>query len=245
MLRQLFKKIFSPEKKFQDGFIARIRVAVAGEGMMTDGNIFAFEHAIQNLPQEGSLLEIGSFGGMSTNILAWLLRKHGQQNRPFFTCDPWFYEGFHDHERRDDPHYMALVDGHSELSRLAYMEFVRESFLHSVSFFSAENLPHSFRLTSDEFFEKWQNLETATDLFNRETQLGGPLAFCYVDGNHAYDFARRDVDNVLKNLLPGGFVLLDDSAVELPFGSAKLAQELLVDKRLKLVMKNPNYLFQR
>lgn len=245
MFRRLLRRLLPSEPRFRDEFIARIRVAVAGEGMMTEGNIFAFDHAIRHLPPTGAVLEIGSFGGMSTNIIAHLLRKHGHAARPFFTCDPWVYEGFHDTTRRDDARYMALVDGSEQMQRIDYMEFVRESFLRSTRFFSSENLPHSLRLTSDAFFEKWETGGPATDIFGNVAQLGGPLAFAYVDGDHAYDFARRDLENALRWLVPGGFLLLDDSADGLHYGSARLAKELLRDARVALVSRKPNYLFRK
>lgn len=213
--------------------------------MISDGNIYAFDHALRLLPPTGDVLEIGSFAGMSTNIICWLLRKNGQSARRFFTCDPWIYEGFHDTSRAADDVYMSRVDGSAEFSRAEYCEFVRASFLRSVGFFSRANLPHSFRLTSDAFFEKWLDGETADDLFGRAVRLGGKWAFCYVDGDHAYDFARRDVENCLVGLVAGGFLLLDDSADGSRYGSSRLARELLRDGRLRLVFKNPNYLFQR
>lgn len=241
----IFKNLFKKEKRLHDEFIARIRVATAGEGMISDGNIVAFDHAIRHLPPTGEVLEIGSFGGMSANIICWLLRKNGLGERRFFTCDPWMYEGFHDTTRAADDIYMSRVDGSTEFSRVEYCEFVRKSFLRSVGFFSRANLPHSFQLTSDAFFEKWSAGETLIDLFGKETRLGGGWAFCYVDGDHAYDFARRDVENCLAGLVAGGFLLLDDSADGSQYGSSRLARELLGDSRLRLVEKFPNYLFQR
>jgi hypothetical protein len=53
------------------------------------------------------------------------------------------------------------------------------------------------------------------------------------------------VENSLQFLLPGGLLLLDDSADGLPYGSAILAKELLKRKDLKLVERNPNYLFRK
>lgn len=233
-----------PEKTLRDDFIARIRCAVAGEGMLADGNVYCFDHAIRHLPPEGAVLEIGSFGGMSTNVIAWLLRKHGAK-RAFFTCDPWLYEGFHDKTRSADARYMAHVDGSDSITRAAYSDFIREGFVRSTRFFSRDALPHTLHLTSDDFFEAWRKRESLKDVFGNAAQLGGPLAFCYVDGNHDCEHARRDVENALELLVPGGWLLLDDSADHLPFGSVQVARELRRRKGLKLVLQNPNCLFQK
>jgi len=40
----------------------------ANAGMLLDGNVSAMSRATRNLPATGSLLEIGSFCGLSTNV---------------------------------------------------------------------------------------------------------------------------------------------------------------------------------
>ena len=47
----------------------------ANAGMLSDGNIDSFEYAIKNLPSESPLIEIGSFCGLSTNIINFYLRE--------------------------------------------------------------------------------------------------------------------------------------------------------------------------
>lgn len=60
-----FKKI---RKITDDPFIRRLRSSVLGEGMLSDGNIYLIDHAIKNLPNEGAVIEIGIYGGVSTNL---------------------------------------------------------------------------------------------------------------------------------------------------------------------------------
>ena len=50
-----------------------------------------------------------------------------------------------------------------------------------------------------------------SDVFGRSFQLGGPISFCYIDGNHTDDLAKRDFENCDRYLEKGGFVLFDDS----------------------------------
>jgi len=50
------------------------------------------------------------------------------------------------------------------------------------------------RMNSDEFFQ----------------QLTEKLDWIYIDGNHFYDWVRRDIENALKAVRPGGIVCGDD-----------------------------------
>lgn len=224
-----------------DDFIRRLRCSIPGEGMLPPGNVESMAYAIQQLPNEGAVLEIGSFAGLSTNVIAYLLQKNGKIN-PFFTCDAWIYEGYHDHI---DAMKSPFMDGSSTIRRLDYMNYIKASFIHSTQLFSAKRLPFACHLRSDDFFHFWVKRSSVEDVYGRQTNLGGPIAFCYVDGDHAYATARRDADHVLDFLVPGGFLLLDDSADGQSFGSVQVAQELKKDTRLDLIAKNPHCLFQR
>jgi len=243
LLRKLRRRLH-PYKTIQDDYLTRMRGSVAGEGMLHEGNIYCFDYVFRHLPTAGAVLEIGSFGGMSTNVISWLLRKHGVR-RPFFTCDPWVYGGYYDQIKGDDAQYMAHFEGSASITRSEYTGFIRDSFIRSTRLFSREALPHTLQLTSDDFFRAWRAGEVSEDVFGNQAPLGGPLSFVYVDGDHTYEAARRDAENALDLLVPGGFLLLDDSADFWNFGSVRLARELRRLKGLELVMKNPNYLFRK
>lgn len=98
---------------------------------------------------------------------------------------------------------------------------------------------------SDDFFLKWAENAHVTDIFGRTVQLGGRISFSYIDGNHTYDYTKRYFENVDRYLVPGGFILFDDSSDIDQFGLTRLMQEIRKDSRYRLVMKNPNYLFQK
>ena len=84
------------------------------------------------------------------------------------------------------------------------------------------------------------------NLLDKSVVLGGEISFCYIDGNHKYDFVKRDFLNVSKILEIGGFILFDDSFDGSNFGSGMtLMREIRADKRFKLISKNPNYLFKK
>jgi len=206
----------------------------ANAGMLDRGNLYLIDHAIRNLPSASPILEIGSFCGLSANLLTHYKRKHRKPN-PLITCDKWEFEN----ADRDT----GQVGG-SPVSFADYKQLVRESFLRNTRTFSAGDLPYTIELFSDEFFALWRQGSEASDVFGRRIQLGGPLSFCYVDGNHSYEGAKADFENCDRHLESGGFILFDDSTIK-EFGVWRLIPEVLATGRYRLVARNPNHLVQK
>ena len=65
-------------------FLEWVRFAVPG--MLTNGNVDAMEFAIANMPDGSQILEIGSFCGLSTTVLSYLIEKHSKSVE-IYTCD--------------------------------------------------------------------------------------------------------------------------------------------------------------
>ncbi|MCP5049060.1 MAG: class I SAM-dependent methyltransferase [bacterium] len=219
-------------KTFTDDYINWL--CFANAGMLNKGNIYSMNLAIKNLPSNNPILEIGSFCGLSANIISYLLYTGGRTNK-LLTCDKWVFEG--------SQHGGNL--GKSNISHQQYREHVKSTFMRNVGFFSPQNKPHTIEVFSDEFFVLWEKNEPVKDVFNRDVQLGGGFSFCYIDGNHTYDFAKRDFENVDRYLDVGGYILFDDSSDDDPFGLTKLMREIKRNKKYDLVIKNPNYLFRK
>ena len=76
------------------------------------------------------------------------------------------------------------------VSHAEYKDFVKQSFLRNVQMFSRNDLPFTFEMFSDEFFDAWRNSRKSTDVFGREFSMGGPISFCYIDGNHSVRFRQ-------------------------------------------------------
>ena len=213
-----------------DDYLAYLSFVNAG--MLNKGNLLCFDYALRNLPSKNPIVEIGSFCGLSTNIIAYFKQKHGVEN-PLFNCDKWEFEG-------------AIGNvGESMISHADYRTFVRESFIRNVKMFSHGSLPHTVEVLSDEFFAIWGQGRFATDVFGRNNRLGGPISFCYIDGNHNYESARNDFLNTDRFLEPGGFVLFDDSADGSHWEVCRVIEEVKRLPKYKLIVKNPNYLFQK
>ena len=204
----------------------------ANAGMLNKGNEFCMDYAIKNIPSSNPVLEIGSFCGLSTNIITYLLSKHGKNNK-VISSDKWIFEG------SENGGNLGL----SNVSHQDYREYVKSTYKRNIEIFSAENKPYTIECFSDEFFELWGRGGKVKDILDRDIELGGKFSFCYVDGNHTYDYTKRDFENANKYLDVGGHILFDDSSDTDIFGLTKLMKEIKNNKNYKLVMKNPNYLF--
>ena len=63
----------------------------ANAGMLTRGNLHLIDTAMKQLPSAAPILEIGSFCGLSANVLTHYKRKYDVKNR-LVTCDKWEFE---------------------------------------------------------------------------------------------------------------------------------------------------------
>jgi hypothetical protein len=110
--------------------------------------------------------------------------------------------------------------------------------------FSPDDLPFTFEMVADELFDAWKSRRQSADVLGRTLDLGGPISFCYIDGNHTYEYAKRDFFNCDMFLETGGFILFDDSTLG-EFSLHKLMPEIMALSRYRLVATNPYHLFQK
>jgi hypothetical protein len=93
MRKFIIENILKKTKKIIDDlFIKRLKCTVIGEGMLDEWNIYLMDYVIKKISNRGAILEIGSYGGSSTNLMLHLIKKHQKEN-PFSACDSWIYEG--------------------------------------------------------------------------------------------------------------------------------------------------------
>jgi len=224
----------------RDSFLKRINSTVIGEGMLKEGNIYLMDFAIQNMPDEGIVLEIGSYAGLSTNVILHLLENHNKNNT-FVGCDAWIYEGFNDYKIKSN----KFIDGSNKISRIEYCNYIKRAFINSINLLHPNRKPYTCHLTSDAFFNIWKTDNKFTDVFNREFKINEEISFCYIDGNHSYEQTKNDFENVGSKLKTNGFILIDDSAKFMNFGSSKFINNIKKDKNYKIVDSNPNFLIQK
>jgi hypothetical protein len=202
--------------------------------MLERGNLYCFEYAIKHLPSAAPIIEIGSFCGLSTNLLTYYKEKHRAPNI-LITADKWRFEGSSD----------GSTIGESTVTHREYRELVKESFIRNAQTFSRNALPYTVEMFSDEFFDAWRESSKLTDVFGRSITLGGPISFCYIDGDHSYEAVKRDFIHADEFLEKGGFILFDDSADSSDWEVRKVVAQLKNDPRYELIAQNPNYLFRK
>lgn len=209
----------------------------ANPGMIDNGNIIALDHAIKHMPTQGAIIEIGTFCGLSTNIITHLQRRHNRTHQPLITCDPWQFEG------ADTPDTPMSNSG---ITFGEYRKHILQTCKQNLQAFSRNQLPCTIETTSNTFFHHWQNHHTQTDIFHRTIQLGGPIALAYIDGDHRYEQVKQDFQNVHTHLQPHGFILFDDSADNSQWEVCQLMQEIQNEiPQYKLIHKYPNHLYQK
>jgi Methyltransferase domain len=205
-------------------------------GLLHHGQYRLFERAVAELPTDDPVIEIGAFGGLSTNAIAYVLRREGRTN-PLITIDPW------DFEREEDERDTMLGTG---IPLASLHSHIRRQFEDNCRLWSGDRLPYAFELRSDDFFAAWDRAETRRDLFGRELTLGGKASFVFIDGDHRLEQATRDFDNADRILVPGGFILLDDSD---RFGHWPELWRLGLDacrrRGYEKVAENPNLLLRK
>ncbi len=210
-------------------------VYYANAGMLNPGNLHCFDYAIGRLSGESAIVEIGSFCGLSTNLLGYYKRRHGKSNR-LITCDDWSFAG-----AVPGPEFPR-----SEIPFDEYRALVKEAFVRNARLFSRPDLPCTVELPAADFFAAWKRGTRVVDVFGRPVQLGGLIGFCYIDGSHAYESVKQDFENCDAFLESGGFVLFDDSSDDSYFdGVRRVAAEVEHSGKYRLLMKNPNCLFQK
>ena len=228
------ERLYESQKSAEsDGYIQWICQILGGWLCPGHGNIAAFDYGLKNMPENGAVIEIGSFLGLSTNIIAYLTAKHNRNNQ-FFSCDPWLFEG------TEKP-----IGGYFDASTKEYRDYAKKVFQMNLETFSAERKPYAIESLSNEFFELWHSGATAKDVFDRTVKLGGDISFAYIDGAHTYEAAKADFLGVHRHLLSGGFILFDDSGDDSPFECRKVISEVLTNPSYELISKSPNYFFRK
>jgi hypothetical protein len=207
----------------------------ANAGWVVEGHLYCFDYAISRLPSTASIVEIGAFCGLSTNVITYFKKKHDKTNQ-LISVDTWSFEDSKNSQYAKEAGY-SMDD---------FKSFVMDTYKRNVSFFSGDDMPIAIHDSSDNFFSNWESKTPMNDVFGKSlTTSDQKISFAFIDGNHTYPFAKRDFENVDKYLEVGGFILFDDSADYIGWGSCKVAKEVSKLDRYKLIKKNPHYFFQK
>lgn len=198
-------------KIFKETYIDWMKIGVIG--WCTDRNIEIIDQCIAELPS-GAVVEIGSYCGLSMSVIAHAMRLHQKKNY-FYTVDDWYFEGYQKDTSVSNVFTTDEWRAHTEeMFKLAEKLAIK-------------NIPHShLKKNSNEFFEAWEKNEKIIDLKGKTIQLGGEIAFAYIDGDHSYEQSKKDFLNADKFLVPGGYIFFDDSTDNVGFGCKDIAKEV-------------------
>lgn len=136
------------------------------------------------IPEDATGVEIGSFAGESSLILADHLKEG-----TLICVDPWMPDYY---SRKQIPAAERVFDQ------------VAEGFL---------NIRKEKRMSHD-FLQEMIDTETRFD-------------FVYIDGNHKYDYVRRDIKMALQVIKPGGMICGHDYKFKGSPGVERAVKELL------------------
>jgi hypothetical protein len=223
----------SIERVTRDTYLNWLTRIMGGWLVPGDGNLAVFDFAIGHMPDDGAVLEIGSFLGMSICAMSYMMWLHGRTH-PLFTCDPWDFEG------TAEP-----IGGYFDASSPAYRQYCMDVFKRNILVYAERHLPHSVEDYSHRFLARWAAKEEAIDVLGRQVRLGGALSFVYIDGAHTYEAASGDFRGVDPFVLPGGYVFFDDTGEAWGPEMARVVREVQLHPDYELIARTPNYLFRK
>jgi predicted O-methyltransferase YrrM len=131
------------------------------------------------VPARGAIVEIGSFKGRSTVMLAKVASHYGFG--PVVAIDP-----------HNSP---ILLDRHTNPEASSYKDFLHSIHAAGVSDHVEPHVAYS------------------TDVANSWSR---PIRLLWIDGDHSYEGAKKDLDGFLPHLVPVGVVALHDALNAFP-----------------------------
>jgi predicted O-methyltransferase YrrM len=131
------------------------------------------------VPASGAIVEIGSFKGRSTVMLAKIASHYG--GGPVVAIDP-----------HNSP---ILLDHQADPEATSFRDFVASMQAAGVS-----NHVEAHRAYSADVASSWKR----------------PIRLLWIDGDHSYEGAKKDLDGFFPHLVPGGVVAFHDALNEFP-----------------------------
>ena len=149
---------------------------------------------VENQPGEFiNVLEIGSWAGASATTFAQSLKKHNHGHGVVVSVDPW--KPYHTAEQLSDNNQSIR-----EMDRALRQNEIFNLFLHNVSALDNEDIILPMKGTS----------ETVLPRLARDT-----FQIVYVDGDHGFKSAYRDIATAMPLVAPGGFLCGDDLELQI------------------------------
>lgn len=207
-------------------------------GQSDERKLMALVHITRLLPS-GDLVEVGSFQGRSAFAMGWLANHYHIGN--LVCVDPWENSKVEDQGEQAKIVNQELQGGHT----LINLDKIFHSFISAVSLL--DNVGY-IRETSEQAISIYKDAVSEGFLPATEVaaiSLTGEIAMLHIDGNHRYDFVRKDIDLWLPLVMPGGWVLLDDYVWAFGDGPQRAGDELLAAGGFDMAFTVSDTLFLR
>ncbi len=187
---------------------------------MCDDDKFRALFEIARYSVNGDIVEIGSWWGKSAFILAWLARCFEIGN--LLCVDPWTNEHLIQNEKMVDSG-SAQVDAEEALSvfQIGLLPFNS----HHINY---------LRMTSVEAAKYYKDSRSVSTEAFGYTGYSGQISILHIDGNHAYDAAKADVESWEKFVIDGGWIIIDDYIWPYGDGPQKVGDEFLKSNRSRV-----------
>jgi hypothetical protein len=198
---------------------ALVRYADLIPGMCDDDKLRALIECTR-YSVNGDIVEIGSWWGKSAYILTRLSQCLGIGN--LLCVDPWANEHLVQNESIVD-RASAQVDAEEALT------------LFQIGLLPlASNKVNYLRMTSVEAAQYYKDRNfVRTEIFGY-TEYSGKIAILHIDGNHAYDAAKADVDSWVPFVIEGGWIIIDDYIWSFGDGPQRVGDEFLESHRSRV-----------
>lgn len=195
---------------------AMFRHAETIPGMCDHFKIRGLCEAFRHVPA-GDVVEIGSWWGKSAFVLLRLAQVYGVGK--VLCVDPWSAEHLVQNDAK------GLVD---TLISTADLD-------EALTVFQINLLPYAkwdlnyLRMPSVAAAEAYRSGADVESAAFGTTTYHGRIALLHIDGNHSYDCARADVTAWCDQVLPGGWIIVDDYVWPYGDGPQRAGDELLAD----------------
>ena len=161
----------------------------------------------------GDIVEIGSWWGKSAFILAWLAQHFKIGN--LLCVDPWSNAHLVQNEKIVDSG-SAQVDADEALN----------VFQIGLIPFNAKHINY-LRMTSAEGAQRYADECIISSEHFGETRYAGKIAILHIDGNHAFDAVKTDIDSWSGFVVEGGWIIFDDYLWPYGDGPKRVGDEFL------------------
>lgn len=188
-------------------------------GMCDDDKLHALLE-IARYSVKGDIVEIGSWWGKSAFILAWLAQCF--EIGKLLCVDPWADEHLLQGEK--------VVDSGSEQ---VSAEEALTVFQIGLLPFNANHINY-LRMPSVEAAKNYKNdRSVSTEAFGH-TEYSGQISILHIDGNHAYDAAKADIEAWEGFVVGGGWIIIDDYIWPYGDGPQRVGDEFLEENRSRV-----------